>query len=184
MIAVFLMGMAYFLRYIQEKRGVLLQVSIFCCFISIMFLQKAILMIFPLGLVCLWLLFKREIYWKDLAVSLVYPLVISFVFVFTLLATDQLKDYWELNWLLNLNIRKIAGIEGHLLYVLYVGVILAIWGIIKEKNISFRVVSVFYVLMVLELFFYRMLYPHYMLIYYPFLAVIVVYVLRYINHEF
>ena len=34
MVAAFLIGMAYFLHYLQEKRGVLLQVSIFCCFIS------------------------------------------------------------------------------------------------------------------------------------------------------
>jgi hypothetical protein len=184
MVAAFLIGMAYFLRYIQEKRGVLLQVSIFCCFISMMFLQKALLMIFPLGLVCLWLLFKREIYWKDLAVSLIYPLVISLVFILTLLATNQLKDYWELNWLLNLNIRKIAGIDGKYFYVLFMGAILAILGIVKENNVSFRVVCAFYVLMALELFFYRMLYPHYMLIYYPFLAIIVACFLRYINRVF
>ena len=184
MVAVFLMGIAYFLRYIQEKRGVLLQVSIFCCFISIMFLQKALLMIFPLGLVCLWLLFKREIYWKDLALSLVYPLVILLVFVLTLLATNQWKDYWELNWLLNFNIRNVAGIDTRHLRVIYGGVLFAIWGIIKEKEISFKAICVFYILMVLELSFYRLLYVHYLLIYYPFLAIIVVYVLRRIKCVF
>lgn len=177
MVAVFLMGFFFFLRYIQEKRCVLLQVSFFCCFISLLFLQKALLLIFPLSLICLYFMIKKVISLKDVIIALMYPLFLLITIVVVLLYAGDWRDYWELNWLLNFKIKNWIMIDNDFLHIPLLLVGAAIWGILKEKKLLFKIVCWFYLGLIFEFLFYRPLYMHYLLIYYPFIAIIVVYLL-------
>ena len=103
MITLFLGGLYYLLSYIKEPKNQL-NLSFLFLFLSIMTLQKACFQLIPVALLILYLLYKQEISLKVFANALLLPFTLAFLYALYLWHTDTLKDYFELNWLLNLKI--------------------------------------------------------------------------------
>lgn len=101
MICMVLGGLFYLLKYLISKVRVYLVISFLFFFLSFCFLQKVILFFFPLGLLCLILLFNKKIVFKDVLFACILPTLLTVLYIVYLYFTHSLKDYFELNWLLN-----------------------------------------------------------------------------------
>ncbi len=101
MISGMLGGILFLLLYLNQKDSFSLNLSFLFFFISFCFLQKIIIFFLPLGFLCLITLLKKRIILKDAFKAIILPLVLTVLYVIYLYFTDSLKDYFELNWLLN-----------------------------------------------------------------------------------
>ncbi len=178
MMMFFTAGAAYFFEYLNTRRRWLLQLSFGLLFLSLLSLQKVIILFVPLGVVCLWLLYRREILWKDFVIALLFPLGAAVALLVWLYFIGGLKDYWELNWLLNLKMQIISGLTNGPLIGLWIGGIVAVGVMCFKGQRNVRLICLMYLSMLVVLCFYRPWYPHYLLVYYPFLAVIMGFALR------
>jgi len=103
MMTLFLGGLYFFFSYLKEPKNQL-KTSFLLLFLSIMALQKACFQLIPLAIFILYLLYKRTITIKEFIKALILPFTLALLYILYLWQTDSLKDYFELNWLLNLKI--------------------------------------------------------------------------------
>lgn len=172
MIMFFMAGTAYFFQYLTEKHAKVLAVSFGLYFFSLLCLQKAIFLLVPVGAICLWLLWRREIVWRDFFMALVFPVMAAGGLAGLSFYGGYLKDYWELNWLLNLKIDIASAISDDLLYVFGAGALVALGLLFCLKNLSMRIICFLYLMMAAQMLIYRPWYAQYLLIYYPLLAIV------------
>ena len=175
MMMFFMAGMAFFLQYLKEKRRGALQVSFVLFFLSLLCLQKVVFLFVPLGAVCLWLLLRREILWQDFAWAAVWPLGLAGVLAAMMFFAGFLKDYWELNWLLNLKININAEVGAQYYDVLMVGAVLAFGILFTKAAQAVKLVCFIYLATAAQILVHRPWFVQYLLIYYPFLAIIFAY---------
>ena len=97
------MGLYYLLKYLKQKTLSSLQISVMCFFLSLLALQKVVVLWVPLGVVVLYFLIKGEIKWKSLCVVMIFPCLYAAVLLIKMYQLGMLEDYWILNWLLNGN---------------------------------------------------------------------------------
>ena len=103
MITLFLCGLYYLYDDIKEQKNKLI-ISFLFFFLSIMALQKACFQLIPITLLIVYLLYKKTICFKIFIKALILPLLLMFLYTLYLWYNNALKDYFELNWLLNLKI--------------------------------------------------------------------------------
>lgn len=95
-------GIYYLLKYLKENRNSSIYTAFIFFFLSFGASQKALVFLFFVALLVLYLVFKKEISFVVLLRALIAPVVLFLVYLTYLYQTGALKDYWELNWLLNL----------------------------------------------------------------------------------
>ncbi len=101
MLCMMLGGTYFLLRYLKEQQRRDICLSFLFFFISLAFLQKVVLFFIPLSLLMLLLLWDKKIKIKDCFIASIVPCILALLYVIYLWHTDSLKDYFELNWLLN-----------------------------------------------------------------------------------
>lgn len=103
MMTTFIIGTYYLFSYLKEPKKQL-NLSFLFYFLSLMALQKICFQFIPIALLILYYLYKKAINLKDFTKALILPTILSALYILYLYFTDSLKDYFELNWLLNLKI--------------------------------------------------------------------------------
>lgn len=102
-------GLYYYFSYLKAKKAYILTLA-FCLFtLSFLFLQKIIFLLLILGVCTLYLAGKKVISWRDIFKALILPVVILLIFAGYLFFTDSFKQYWELNYTLNILLSAIYG---------------------------------------------------------------------------
>lgn len=181
MITMFIGGVYYLLKYIKYQKQSALSVSFLFFILSFLFLQKAVFLLFPVGLVCLWFLIKKQISLKHFCVACICPMLLSCLFVIVLLLNNSLKDYFELNWLLNMEMGKHEPFSVNLneksIFIVFgcVCAVIAFW--LKEINSLARIFSFVFLCFCIELLIIPTPWEQYWLPVYSFLGIIATYVL-------
>ena len=116
-----LAAVKYFFDYLDKHHIKYLCFSYFLWFIAFLFLQKAILVGIGFGLANLWLIYKKEIPWRDVAKACIAPLFICFILLALLYHFNLLKDYYTWNFTFNMIIKNHYGnhSSGYLRYFPY-----------------------------------------------------------------
>ena len=104
MMTTFLCGLYFYLIYIKYKKNAYLYQSFILFLLSLFALQKACIQIIPLGVLTGYLIYKKEIPYKTFFKALIMPFIMVIIYLIYLYQSHALKDYFELNWLLNLKI--------------------------------------------------------------------------------
>jgi len=97
-----LTGVYFFINYLQNKRNFMLHLAFMAFFLAFMALQKALIFLFFIALLMLFLVYKKELSFKSVVNALILPIILYLLYLFYLYKIGALKDYWELNWLLNI----------------------------------------------------------------------------------
>ena len=172
-------GIYYYFRYLKEKRLKDLSISFICFFISFMFAQKAIFVLFVLGLSIIWFWYKKEILTADLLKASVYPLVGFVLFFFYLYHYDMLNLYYASNYTFNLNLVKgfelsrIVAFPNYMRIVILLGWCGAIAGVFSGNRYWILCVILFVVeFLQRKLYFSPYSYYYWMLFYFAVLCAI------------
>ncbi len=97
-----LAGIYFFIRYSQKHTPRDLVISYASFFLSFCFLQKIVLFLIPFGLWQGYLIATKRIPFKVAISALIGPFLCGIGYVLYLIYQGDFRDYWELNWLLNL----------------------------------------------------------------------------------
>jgi len=95
-------GLYFFLKYLKERHDWLMYTAFVFFFFSFMALQKALLFLFFVALLMLYLIVKKELSLGLIFKALIVPAILFLGYLFYLYQTQALKDYFELNYLLNI----------------------------------------------------------------------------------
>jgi len=172
-----LIGVYFFLKYLQSKRYLMLQMAIISFFISFMFLQKVLIFLFFIALLMLLLVYKKEVKIKDILISSIVPLSIYLGYIFYMYQIGALKDYWELNFLLNIKAHYVFTYPiSHTVYF-YIANAVALYILFtKQPNIlqyiAFLAVSFSFILFFLGTF------EHYWIPLYSYFAIVCAYMIN------
>lgn len=165
MVLSFMAGLYYFLSYLTTKKSKDLSISFFLFAISFFFMQKIIFTLGVVGIICIYLLIKKEILLQDFLKAIILPLICFAIFLSWLLYHDMLERYWLANYIFNI---YIPDVYGHLVektkpefYV--VGAISLIGCIyyLIYGNINERIISILWLVEALQRMFYFSLDRHY-----------------------
>lgn len=104
MMTTYLCGLYFYLVHLKNKSAINLYLSFIFFLLAIFALQKTLLLLFPLALLTVYLICKKEIELKTFLKALIIPGFLIITYVLYLCHVHALKDYFELNWLLNLKI--------------------------------------------------------------------------------
>lgn len=104
MAAALVVGIYYLCKYVKTKQLFWLIISYFSFFLSFMFTQKAALVLIGIGFIVLWLLYTKEMRWKDCCSATVIPLLLLSAFIAFLYHEDILTMYVKANFELNSHI--------------------------------------------------------------------------------
>lgn len=104
-------GLYFFLRYLKEHKNNSLYLAFVFFFFSFMAQQKALIFLFFVGMLILYLIYKKEISFCLILKALIEPVVLFAAYLFYLYHTGALKDYFELNYLLNIKARYLFTYE-------------------------------------------------------------------------
>ncbi len=168
----FMAGLAYFGEYVKEKKLWRLQLSFMLFFISFLFLQKVIFLLLLPAAMCLRLLYRKEIKAGDLAKAAALPLGIAALLFAAMYYGGFWRDYWELNWLLNLKIAVDFHLGNEYYYMIWFGAALSVWEMRQSKDFYVRWFCAAYILLAVGFTVFRPWFRHYLLIIYPFLAIV------------
>ncbi len=102
-------GLFYFFLYLRDHKRFDLVVSYFLFWLAFMFLQKAVLFYPVVGGVSLYMLYKKEIAYKDFLLSVVAPIVLSGLFVLWIFHLGIWDVYWKSNFAFNSYMRVYMG---------------------------------------------------------------------------
>lgn len=104
MMTTFLYGLYFYFMHLKNKKEITLHLAFIFFLLSVFALQKACLQLVPVALLTIYLLYKKEIKLKTFLKALIIPGFLIIAYMLYLYYTRSLKDYFELNWLLNLKI--------------------------------------------------------------------------------
>lgn len=136
-----LAGVYYWLYFVQYGGKWQLNLAFLCFFLSFMALQKVLIMLLPVGAVCVKLLWDKKISPRALGQALLLPTVLAVLYVFYLYASGTLKDYFELNWLLNLKQKFDFSFSIWQTKYCLIALCLALYGVFFSRNDILRIVS-------------------------------------------
>lgn len=175
MMTFFLGGLYFLFSYIKEPKNQL-KISFLLLFFSIMTLQKACFQLIPLFFFILYLLYKQTISIKAFAKALLLPLMIAFLYILYLWQTGSLKDYFELNWLLNLKIHTHIQYPVHQTPYYHIANILALLTLFIKAPKFLKVIAILCLSSSAILqFIFIGAFRHYWLPLYPYFAIISAY---------
>ena len=150
MMTSFFAGLYYYFCYIKDKKIWQLSLSFLLFWASFMFLQKIIFTLALIGIITLYLLYKKTIRLQDFMYAILLPITLSLLFVAYLYYNDILLVYYHSNFTFNLHIptlfdgRRIGFIWPEL-KLLILGSVLSIIFMLKKSNIYFKILAVIFV---------------------------------------
>ena len=175
MITFFIIGIYYYFNAIKKHSQTDLSISFIFFTLSLLTLQKAVFHLVPYFFTTLYLIYKHTFSIKDFFKSTIIPFIICLLYATYLYKTNSLKDYYELNWLLNLKINFGIQYPVHQTYYYIIANILALFLIFSKKTflryICFYGILTSFILQFIFLGAFR----HYWLPIYPYFAIIYAY---------
>lgn len=165
MVFAFIVGLYQFLAYLDAHKTKALVYSFICMFLTFMFMQKSVFFLGIFGLIVIYLLWKREVFWADFIIAVVAPLFGAALFVTWLSYHHLLEIYWKSNFIFNLYIPDVYNYlveptnpEFYVLTALsFIGFIYLMW----KGNTAARLISILWLGEVLQRLFYFSLNRHY-----------------------
>lgn len=163
------MGIYYLFLYWKESKLYHLVISFFCFFLSFLFTQKILLVLFVLGVLSLIVFYKRKIPLSDIGYALLLPIVGLAVFIACLYNKSILELYWQTNYIFNIEMQEFYGNNKISITdknTIMPAIIFASIGMIllfAKANIYFKTFSVLFVIEAIQRFFYFSIAPYYLL---------------------
>jgi len=172
MMTSFFAGLYYYFGYIKDKKVWQLSLSFILFWCSFMFLQKIIFTLILLGIITLYLMYKKMVKISDIFYACILPIVLSIGFVAYLYANDILLVWYHSNFTFNLHIPELfderrIGIIWPELKLLLLGSALALIFCLKGSNIYFKILAIIFLAELVQRLFYfsAFAYYFYLLIY-------------------
>jgi len=172
MMTAFFAGLYYYFAYMEDKKIGQLSLAFLLFWCSFMFLQKIIFTLILIGVITLYLIYKKKILWQDFLYACMLPAVLSVGFVLYLYVNDILAVWYHANFTFNLYIPQLfderrIGIIWPELRCLLIGSGLALLFCTKGSNIYFRILAIIFVAELCQRLFYfsAFAYYFYLLIY-------------------
>ena len=97
----FWIGIYFLFSLLKNKKQHQLNISMLSFTIAFCFLQTVIFLALPLSICIIYYIYKKEITWKNIALSLILPFVTLSLFFGHMLILGNLQRYYELNWVVN-----------------------------------------------------------------------------------
>lgn len=101
-------GIYFLFRYFKGCCDKDLNISFIFFFLSFLTSQKVVLFLPSIGVLLIYNLIKKNISFKSICEALFIPLICCFALIGLMYHANMLKDYWELNWLLNIKARHLV----------------------------------------------------------------------------
>ncbi len=162
-------GLYYLFLYWEKQKFCSLCVSFYCFFLSFMFTQKVLLVLGVLGVISLFVFYRKKSPLSDIVFSLLLPLMSLCVFLAYLYVNDILEIYWKSNYLFNIEMQQYYGniktsvVDRKFLEPAFCLAGISILSLFIKSNLYFRVISIMFVIEILERYFYFSIAPYYML---------------------
>ena len=174
MITFFVAGLYYYLKATKNPSDSKnLSISFTLFFLALAALQKICFLIAPFALLTIFLLYKRIFTLKSILKALILPFICTSAYVAYLYTNDALKDYFELNWLLNAKVHFNMQYPIHQTSYYYIANLLAISTLFTAKPSPCKYLSFICVCLSIILeFILRGAFLHYWLPLYPLFALI------------
>lgn len=175
MMTLYLGGLYYYLLALTKQKNYLIFAFVLF-FLSLMALQKALFQFIPLFILSLYLIYTRQLNIKTILKALIIPILLLSAYLLYLYKNDALKDYFELNWLLNMKIHTHIQYPVHQTNLYILANLLSILALISKtphfiKYIAFLSLSTSFILQYIFIGAFR----HYWLPLYPYFAIICAY---------
>lgn len=180
MICLFMIGLYYFFLYQQQNKQRNLCLSFAFFFLSFLSLQKASLLF---AVPCLYLLIqgiKNKTIRTDIIHALIFPIMTTVLLIAFLLLKNGIKDYFELNWMLNFFINSsqtyiYTPLTDAQKYTLYAAFFLSICCLIRTKSTIIKIISATYIVYACFVYSWNIRHFQYMLPFYPLAAILIGY---------
>lgn len=191
MVLFYVIGLFYFLRYFKYRQFIDLQLAFLWFLFSLAALQKILTQLVGLGAVVLWGLASGRIRLRDMVLALIAPLLLLAGVLAIFWQAGMLRDYFELNWLLNSLMSPENPYEMIAAYhfsVPILGTLLSLW-LFRSENMVIRLaaflnlVSNILMFAVLPICGKIFLWSQYFLIIYPYFAILAAYALEPLLHR-
>jgi hypothetical protein len=150
MIASFFAGLYYYFCYLEKQKLRPLILSFLLFWASFMFLQKIIFTLILLGIISLFLLYKRQMKMGDVLFALMLPIALSLFFIVYLYQNGILWTWYQANFLFNLHIPDLfedrrIGIIWTELKLLLTGAALAVILLSKRSTVYFKIIALIFI---------------------------------------
>lgn len=165
----FSIGLFYLFAYWQNKRLFSITISFLSFFIAFLFTQKVLMILFVLGILCIFYLYKDKTPLATICFALILPLLGGLLFIAILYNYDALIVYFESNYLFNVIMQKYYGnnrISVANFEVLIPScslVIMSIPLLFNKENRAYKIIAILFVIELLLRAFYFSISPYYML---------------------
>ncbi len=166
MFLAFFAGLYHYFSYIEKKNVKDLMIAFVLFWCSFMFLQKIVFTLVVLGIISLYLCYKRVIFLDDMIKAMVMPLILTLVFVLYLCYHDIVYIWYQSNFTFNLLIpelfdeRRIGMIWPEFRVLLVCSFLSIVW-FVREKNIYFNILAIIFVVEAIQRFFYFSAFAYY-----------------------
>ena len=165
----FVWGIFFLFTYWRDKKCKDLIFSFVCFWVAVMFTQKILTVLAPLGLISICVFYKERAPIRNILYALIVPILGTTLFVVYLYYEDALNLYWQSNFVFNVRMQEYYGnrkVDVLDYQVFYISVILALISIVtqwKKANTQYKSIAVLFVLELLQRCFYFSIAPYYML---------------------
>ena len=165
MVFSFIVGLYYFLSYIQEEKTKDLIISFLMFIISFFFMQKIVFILLAIGESVAYFLITKKMPVKDFIKATVLPLILVCVFILWLYHHNLIEKYWMSNYIFNLYIPEVYGGLVEKTHKAFYGVTAiafagAVYFLIYGDVVK-RIVSILWLLEAVQRFFYFSIDRHY-----------------------
>ena len=165
----YVIGLYYLFLYWQTPKTGCLIVSFLSFFLSFMFTQKILIVFGFLGLISLFVFYKKKTPLSDILYALLLPVLLLALFLTYLHTEDALGIYWKSNYLFNIEMQKYYGdirtgvVDRHMLEPAFALAFISICAFFLRGNIYIKIVSIMFVTEFVQRYFYFSISPYYML---------------------
>jgi len=146
----FAVGIYYLFMYLEKKKQLFICLSFLAFFISFLYTQKVLVILFFLGCISLFVFYKQKTPLQDILYALILPCLGLLLFVALLYNAGALALYWKSNYPFNIIMQKYYGFNQINVMdykMAEFAVILAIISIafcLYRANIYFKIVAILF----------------------------------------
>ena len=162
-------GVYYLFLYWEKTKLNSLAISFFSFFISFLFTQKILVVLFVLGMLSLFIFYKKKSSIGDILYSLLLPIMGLIFFLAYLYSKGALGLYFETNYLFNIEMQEYYGnykinvVDRDVLRFSLALAIISILCFFVKSKIYFKIISILFVFEIWQRYFYFAISPYYML---------------------
>jgi hypothetical protein len=162
-------GIYYLFLYLKKNKLIHLVISFFMFFVSFLFTQKILFVLFVLGLLSLFVFYKKQTPLSDIGYALLLPITGLALFVAYLYNKSILGLYWQTNYLFNIEMQEYYGfykiniVDKQTIIPAIVLATISVIFLFLRSNIYYKIFSILFVAELLQRFFYFSIAPYYLL---------------------